>query len=381
MPLYCENHRAAIYDRGGRNIMGQLENITKVQWERTRDDVSIGSVTVAQPSKGCLDLLKSISANRHELVIWRGNERVWEGPITHIGRHADVFDISARDIMHYVYRTAAHQEWDSSSRWVPDEKDPNRVFQDNTEPVVDRAYNMLAAELGRAKENPSLVDPVINVVPYITKVRATDISQERNANRRTLAYGISVYDDMEAMATYGGMDYTVVGRRLILNDNRVVLGRTPVLTEADFISEVVVTSYGMDSFTRAITTGDEGMYGVAGGVDPFYGEWENIEQMFDEDSLEAPTQNALDNAASYNMYNRLPVPTIVRVPNNSRLNPNGTLSMRDLVPGVIVPVRASLVSIELIQDQKLNNVSVSETGKEGEVINVTLGAPSASYLE
>lgn len=376
MPLYCENHRAVLTDRGGSRIIGQFENVSSVTWGRRRDDISEGSITIAQPGQGCLKLLEQAHCNRHELVIYRGNDRVWEGPITHIGRHADVFTISARDVMHYVYRTVAHAEYDSAAYWSPDEKEDGAVFVDNTEPVVDRVYRMLTGELARKEA----LTPPIQVVPYITKIRAAVINDERKANRKTLAYGTSVFADMESLATYGGLDYTVVGRRIIINDNRVPIGKTPVITDKDIIGEVVVTSYGMDSFTAAYVAGENGMYGVSGGIDPYYGEWEYFEDMMDADSVEPPTQNALDNAADINMSGKLPVPTIVRIPENSRLNPNGVLSMRDLVPGVTVPVRAELPAITLVQNQKLSSVDVRETGEEGETITITLSNMPSSTL-
>ena len=152
-----------------------------------------------------------------------------------------------------------------------------------------------------------------------------------------------------------------------------------MVTEADFIGEVVVTSYGMDGATRAYTTGDAGMCGVAGGVDPFYGEWEIIEQMFDEDTEVPPTQNALDNAADFNLLGKNPPPTVVRLPENTLLNPNGSLTLRDLVPGVHIPLRASLFSIDLMQMQKLNSMKVTETGADGEQITISL-VPSPKLL-
>lgn len=389
MPLNCENHTVSITDRGGNRILGVLESVTDVQWERVRDDISTAKVTVAQPSGDCFQLLNDISCNRHEMVIYRGGDRVWEGVITHISRHADVFQISARDVMHYAYRTAMHSGYDNAAYWHPDPKDPNRVWVNNMGSIVDRALNVLTTELNRKKEQ---LDPPINVVPYITAVRPADISQERRTGRKTLPFAMTVYDDMESMASLGGLDYTVVGRRIILSDTRVAIGRTAPVTEGDFLSEIVVTSYGMDSHTRTFTTGEDGMYGVyppwSGHPDPkmqeyidYYGEWENVEQMMDEDSAEPPSQLLLDSSASLSMSGRLPVPTLVRLPENSQLNPNGVLSIQDLVPGVIIPVRATLTSIVLTQNQQLNNVTVNESGEGGEAITISLGPPPTSFLE
>jgi hypothetical protein len=370
VPLSCELHRAAIFDRGGTRVLGYLENIVSVDWERVRDDFSTAQVTIAEPTKDCVKLLQQIAVNRHELVIWRGQERVWEGPVSLISRHADVFRIEARDIIYYLYRTVMHEEHDNAAYW------DNGVFVNHVTPVVDRAVEIITTELNRAKET---LDPPVNIVPYITPVRFHDVDLERKANRRTMPYSATVYDELESLAQTGGLDYTAVGRRIIINDVRVPIGQTPVVTEADFIGEVVVSSYGLDGATRAFTTGDNNMVGMAGGIDPFYGEWEIHEQMFDEDSTEAPTQNSLDNAAEYNLFGKVVPPTVVRLPENTLLNPNGVLNMQDLVPGVHMPLRASLFSIDLIQMQKLTTVKVTETGTEGEQITITLG-PAPKHI-
>ena len=394
MPLSCQNHRAAVFDRGGTRVLGFFENITAVNWERVRDDFSTASITIAEPTKECTELLKQIAVNRHELVIWRGQDRVWEGPITLIGRQADVFKVEARDVIHYLYRTVMHFEHDNGAYWYPSDSAPHKVFRNWPIPVVDRAYEIITEELNRKKE---ILDPPVNIVPFITKLRHHDISKERKANRRTGPFAASVYDELESMAQTGGLDYCAVGRRIILNDTRVPVGQTPVVTENDFIGEIVVTSYGMDGATSAYTTGDvatsgankgKTMIGVGwadgvvpedstptkdSGVDPFYGEWEIIEQMFDQDTQAPPTQNSLDNAADMNVIGKNPPPTRVRLPENTLLNPNGILNMQDLVPGVHIPLRASLFSIDLIQMQKLNSMKVTETGKDGEQITISVG--------
>jgi len=87
----------------------------------------------------------------------------------------------------------------------------------------------------------------------------------------------------------------------------------------------------------------------------------------------AQDQAQLDNAEEFNLVGKNPPPTRVRLPENTLLNPNGVLNMQDLVPGVHMPLRASLFSIDLIQMQKLNTVHVTETGEDGEKITISLG--------
>ena len=370
-----EPYTAAIFDRGGKNRLGVITPLARVVWERVRDTISTAEIITAQPTMKCLNLLKEVQANRHELVIFRGSKRVWEGPITLITREGDTVSIAARDVFHYAYRTAMHNTYSNALPW--DGVD----FTTRVTPVVDRAVRVLTQEFARAKENVAVCNPVYNVVPHIRTVRHSNIALESRTRRVTEPYMLTVYDDIDSMAQNSGLDYTVVGRSIIFNETRVPLGRTQPVTERDFIGSPIVSSYGMDSFTRVFTTGDAGMYGEAGGIDPYYGELEYVEQMFDEDSQEAPTQNSLNSAAVYNMYGKLPVPTVVRLPDGTRLNHNGTLRMEDLVPGINIPLRASLTAIELVQMQKLNTVKFEFTPDEGEIITISMTTAPRERVE
>lgn len=387
MPFQCEKHTAVITDRGGQNVLGYVEPLNAVHYGRVRDEISEGWVRIVQPTKECYSLFNEVSANRHELVIYRGAERVWEGPIIRIERHSGHINVVARDVMHYAYRTVCHNEYDNSQYWVDlpgdglgdadSDNNVNDQWVDNSVPCVDRAYTILTTELNRKKETLS---PPINVVAHMVKRRYKDTAKERRSYRKTLAYTQTVYDDIESMATHGGLDYTVVGRNIILFDNRLPIGMTEPITERDIIGELVVTSYGMESFTRVFTVGDDGMYGEAGGVHEFYGEWEDCEQMFDEDSEVPPSQEALTNAAAYALQGALPVPTRVRLPENTTLNPDGVLSLKDMVPGVYIPVHATLPSMDLTQVLKLDSVTVEET-EGGEVISISAVQPPQSEFE
>ena len=86
---------------------------------------------------------------------------------------------------------------------------------------------------------------------------------------------------------------------------------------------------------------------------------------------EPPSIAEMASQASRVLSGRNPVPVVVRVPDNSSLNPNGVLSVSDLVPGVFVPLVANLPGRALSQMQKLDRVRFEETG-EGETIQVTL---------
>ena len=75
---------------------------------------------------------------------------------------------------------------------------------------------------------------------------------------------------------------------------------------------------------------------------------------------------------------RIPPPLVVRVPENSTLNPNGTLAINELVPGIFIPLQASLPGRTVSQMQKLDTLTVTETADEGEEVQVSLSpAPNS----
>jgi hypothetical protein len=350
MPLNCEIHTAYIYDRGAATRLFQVSPLTSVQWERLRDDISHAVVQIVNPGPDCQEQMLAVHPNRMELVIYRGSDRVWEGPITRIGWHRDRIEVEAKDVMHYAYRTIMHAAYTNA--------------YPNIQTTVQRAINVLG-ELSRKEA----LDPPINVLQYVT---AFETATDSQTSKSTVPYESTVFDDIDAMAWRSGMDYTTIGRRILLFDTHTVWYTTPTVTEADFLSEIVVTQYGMEGATHAAVTSSTGVFATTGADDPFYGEWEILDTAYDEDGTMVPTQAALLSQAERNLDGRNPVPLHVRVPDNSQLNPNGKLTMADLVPGARIPLRATLLTLKVAQMQKLDRVVVTEDGNVGEKIAVTL---------
>lgn len=350
----CTNHSVMIYDRGGFTRLFQLEDVIKVQWQRVRDDISLADITVSSPGPDCLRLLEQIEPGRHEMVIFRGTQRVWEGPITLIVEQQGLtptVSIQARDVMHYAYRLILRRGYSN--------KYPNIVT------TVARAENILRTELGRRETE----DPPINVVPHIQVFNSSDMAR---TSRVTLPYQATVFEDVDSLAAYSGLDYTVIGRRIVLFDRHHALGRTPVVTQSDFLGDVRITIYGMELATFAAVTGGNGMYGVSGGRDPYYGQWEILDSAYDEEAdSSAPTQGELNSQAQRNLSGRVPTPVQIRVPENAQINPNGVFTIDNLIPGIQVPVRARLAIREVQQYQKLSKVQVNDDAT-GERIQVTL---------
>lgn len=347
-------HTAWIMDRGGKRRIHEITDISRIIWNRVRDDISTASVNIKigiGSNQG--DFLATLAGavGRYELCIWRGDDRVWEGPITLCTFTKDGLIINARDPFHYAARTIMRAAY-------------NNAYP-NVDYVVNRAKRVIVAELARKEA----LDPPINVLPFLVDHQAPS---DAKTSRNTPAYFSYVYEHIDEMAARAGMDYTVIGRAIHLWDtSKPAMGYTPTLTETDFLGDLYVSVYGMELGTSAAVTDGKGNFGVSGGVDPYYGEWERLETAYDEDATIAPTQAELQSQAARNNAGRNPVPLQVRIPDNSTLNMDGVLNITDLVPGIYMPLRATLNIIEISQMQKLQTVKVTETAG-GETVQVTL---------
>jgi len=358
-----KDHHVVIMDRGGKTALSELKRPQKVSWNRVRDDISDATVTLSGQS--CRDnakVLDDLRSGRMEMRIYRGTDQVWEGPLTLLGYGRETVSITARDVMHYAARTVMHNNYTNA--------------YPNVGTVVTRAAYILRQELARKEA----LSPPINVVPFITEHH---FPGEARTSAVTAKYQDYVWNHIDTLAENSGMDYTVLGRAIHLWDVSNPIGYTPRVTQKDFLGDITVTEYGLDLATRYVVTNGQGVYGIypdATSTDPYYGEWEMLSNPYDEtDTGSQPTANEMASQAKSNMYGRNPAPVSVRVPDGSALNPSGALKMSDLVPGVFIPLEASLTARKIVQMQKLDKVNVTED-PEGEKINVTMStAPKADH--
>lgn len=579
MPLGCSRHTAAVYDRGGLTRVGTLDLMTSVSYNRVRDDMAAATLHITAQTPECHALLEAIEPNRHEIVLFRDGERVWEGPISWIEYSTDEVTIEAKDITYYLYRLTMKQAYDNSaitptegrkvrnlltnpsfqtdvttamvsnqavtrvvfSAELPDASDtailqavsgstpstntyvyqvvnsttvaanvgkwlatsllvrgmsPSAGYQavsiefrtaadvtitgatvaspptrtdnttgvriavagvipagaqiirvilrtysdaagaapggnqrtltdswmlavgddqadalgnvskffdgntsdstqyrydwagtsnlsatDRTELVWDAVHKRLARIIKTEIARREAESPPVNVLPYaIAYTGGSDTETRRTTPQRFS----TVFEELDHMAQYAGLDYTVIGRRLILSDVHTVFHTTPEMTEADFSGPVIVTAYGMQHATHATSTDGEGIYGEAGGPDPYYGSWEILQTSQKEEEGEVaegetppdpPDAATLTKQAIAMLNGTNPVPFIVRLPEGSSVNPKGQMTFEHLVPGARVPLRATMTARKFSMMQKLDSVSVSDD-ESGEQITVSMGQAS-----
>ena len=344
-------HSAYIYDRGGMNRIAQISDLSLVRWGRRRDEVSEANIRLT--GSACsdqADLLASIEPKRHELVIFRGTKRVWEGPIWRIAWGADTVEIFAHDVVSYLQATPLTKEYSNAY--------PNVGL------VSTRIGDIITQEMLVWET----IDPPANVLPYVV---IHHYPNEAETTAITMPFEMTVGEHLDALAHRSGIDYTTVGRAIHIWDTSRSLGRLRTWTEADFFGQIIITAYGADHTEIAYVVAEDGRYGVAGSPSSYYGPWTKIFTVYNEEGTEGPTQAQLNSQAQRNIAGRTPVPVEVRVPDNSSVRLSHDLTIDDLVCGVQVPLRATLNARKLSQLQKIDIVTVTETAS-GEKVQVTL---------
>lgn len=361
-------HVVYVMDRGGRRRIGILDSVSQVQWSRERDAVSEATVRIAMDD--CSDqreLLEGIEPHRTEILIYRGRERVWEGVVWRTTDHPLYFEIFAKDVFAYVLYTPLSRVW--SNRY-PD-----------TAEMTTRIGDMLLYELTTAHTVPDpaggaplivepweALDPPVNLIEHIV---IHHWPNEARTSDYTAPFEMTVGQYIQSKARTGGIDYTVIGRAIHIWDTSRAIGETRPVTSADFDGDVIVTAYGADHTTFAYSVTEDGRYGVAGVPDNYYGPWATIYPVYNEDETEPPTDADLNSQAQRNVTGRIPVPVEVRIPDNSTIRLDDSLTINDLVPGVRVPLVAEGNVRTINQPQKLQRVRVTDDGT-GEKVQVTL---------
>ena len=369
---FCTTHSAMIYDRGGTRRLAEITRLSQVTWGRDRDSISEASVRIEGTScSSQRELFKKISSKRHELVIFRGEDRVWEGPIYRISDEGFRITVVAKDVCAYLSGTALTREWDNTYGSTAGPTEVTTRMQEIIE------YELQHDRVGRTMGGGTAtivgwesLDPPANILPFLT---VHHFPNEARTAAKTQPFEMTVGEHLASAARTSGIDFTAVGRAIHLWDTSRSLGQTRVVTEEDFYGNIITTEYGADHTQGAYVIGAEGMYGEAINPDhlEFYGPWMTIYNAYNEEATAAPTQSELNSQAARNVSGRSPAPMEVRVPDNSTIRLSETLTINDLVPGVRIPLRATLNARAADQDQKLDHLVVQETAA-GEKISVTL---------
>lgn len=354
--------RAFVFKRGGLFTVDQITPVSSISWSRPRDDIGQANVTTNGYGSRA-DFYANLHTWIYELVIFRDDERIFEGPITRIAYTVDGVELEAKDVMGWVYRRIIRQGYNDSYRLV------NGVVQGDFT-VVERAARIIQNAL--APDDP-------NILPYLTTFNYSDDAGE---SRVVAPYTKTAWEEVDDMAANAGLDYTTIGRRIILNDTHRPVGRLAEMRDENFLSSPIVTEYGMQLATHYGVTNGSGLFGVAEQDKSVYGLVELLSSAYGEtdaasdqvltSEAKAELEKTLTSQADRNIASRYPAPVVVRVPDNSALDPRTNIGINDLVPGVWIPVRTQYTGRKLSQWQKLDLVSGEQTGESAETVKVTM---------
>lgn len=350
-------HRAYIYDRGGNELVGELQNGQHVKWQRLRDETSEASFTF---TGNCSRFLRKRHVGRYELVITRDGQREWEGPLTLFSDSGPTKKVIARDVSWYANRTPLTVAWNNAY--------PNIAF------AVDRLEAILAYEMQPWED---LTVP-INLLPNLNVVHNT---QGVKTSRSTLPYQSYVLEELDSMAWRSGVDYHVTRRVLTICDTDEDLGALRTITEADIIGNFAITAYGRELAAISIVTDGEGRAGIAGSADPYYGPVTILATEYNEGATEETPLGELQQQALRNLSGRNPTPVILRMPEGSVLNPCVVDELLpSLFPGVRIPVRITDPDMETLRDVlRLDKLEVEEDS-DGEVVKVSASSAPDELL-
>jgi hypothetical protein len=247
-------------------------------------------------------------------------------------------------------------------------------------PVITRAERIITNAL--APHDP-------NVLPYLTTITSVKDAMQTNVRPD---WSTTAWEEIDGLAATAGLDYTVVGRRIMLWDTHTPIGRLPTMTDGDFSDSPIVSEYGMQTATFLAVSNGSGIAGSVGVENPDrphgtptyypYGPVEMLASSYGASaaaSTDTLTQeglraliSGLNDQATRNIAGRFPTPLIVRVPDNSSLSPECAVGFQQLIPGVWIPLRASGTCRVVTQWQKLDSVTVNVVAGS-EKVQVVMG--------
>lgn len=362
--LGCGTHRVEVFRRGGKERVGELTSLNHVDWGRVRDDISTAQVIITGWDLDCGNLLSRLQTWAYELVIYRDNgysvDRVWEGPITLLTYQRDKVTIDAKDVMGYAYRRIIKQRMTDSGTG-------------NGTTVVDRARRVIQNAF--APDDP-------NLLAYLQVIERDDDAMQY---RSTPAYSRTAFEEVDDMAANAGLDYTAIGRSIMLWGTKHRIGTLPEFRDEDLGASPIVSEYGMNMANVYSVSDGNGVHGEAtrlvSGNDPNYGLVEMLSSTWASDSENDSgtyTQAGLETVvksfedfAERSIADRYPPPVVVRVPDNTTLNPDTVISIQHLIPGVVVPLRSTSTLRTVVETQKLDSLKVVEEGGK-ETVSITL---------
>lgn len=335
--------RAYIYDRRGETELMELPSDT-LQWGRVQNEASEAIVTLAGLDDRSLAALRrdlgKVQPYAYSCVIYRNNERAWEGPIRRIAHGRAGSTISAVDVLGWLRRRRVATAQAAVSATIT---------------------SLLGLDVTRAftPDNPNVLAHVVN-------------AGGGPSTERDLATTGYYYDDLGTLTGSGGT-ITTIGRGILISHAGAPWGRTTELDlDAHVDSEVQIILDGDALITSAYGRSDDGLIDPATGnaVDPFYGLLDTVE------TAPATTVGRV-RVANHALASGCPCPVQIDIPASSPLSPDTPIPLSALVAGTIVPVAANQGVRPVRGTATLIALTVAQTSA-GEAVAISLGPVNAA---
>lgn len=343
--LGCGRNVASVWTKCGGQKLMDLPATSDIHWNRTLDGTSWSTVTVPVES-GCCGQLGDLGTWGHHLMVHRDGQQVWAGPLTSLRYRRGDAVFRAQDVSVWPERRVLHSTLD--------------------EPAEATLTGLRIVE--DALVHPTAVPDDTCIGRYLTRIPG-DV---------TVHVELDQYSDTSGAAlrqlANGPISFTVLGYRMIIFGPRPLGVLGAILRDQHILDDIEVVEDGMLSATRVIVVGD-GVIGIAGGDEPFYGLLERLikdDTIVDEETAFAVAQAELQASR--------PPSILVDVPQNARLAPETPVQINDLVPGMIVPLVTSSTCREVSTGLWLLGVTVDQDAN-GERVAITLGAGIGDLLE
>lgn len=366
-----ERHSVLIFDRGGKRRISQPVDLAEIQWERAMDRKTQASLLITgQACREQSRILEQIEPRRHELAIFRGRERVWEGPITQTKSTSSYFKLDASDIIEYLDHTALSKKWPNADGGGPPLMTAR--LKQIIEYELSTNYTVATGAGNRLITRWENIGKPANIKPYLDIRAGTTLTRAV-----TEAFEMTVGEHLYNLGRSVGVNYTTVGRSLVIWDGSI--GRTRTVTEKDFSGDFEVISAGSEFFNVAHVIATETdattppSVGHATNDMSFYGPWETTISTSSEDPSSSATPQELNTQARRAISGLYPVPLQLIAAQGASLILSPGLTMSELVAGVELPVRAKQNIRPVSQLQRLDEMTVRETA-QGETITVNLTA-------
>ena len=378
-PPMCGVHSAAVYEQGGTVLVGTLDALFDVGWQRVRDDISKAHVSVS--ANDCCDVLALVGTVKHELHVYRNGVPVWEGVITRLDYEWDRVDIHAEDILWVMKRRALEVGYN----YLYPPAGPGAVN------AIDHCSWLLENQ-GYLKYN----DPW-NMTGRLHKVYGSD---DPMLSRTINAWSMTIWEDLDYLAQYFGIDYTVVNRDIYWWDTHLSWSKIADLDTSWLSKHPRVVEYGNRFASRYVKTDGSGYAGVATAETSILADYGWIDVVANEiaqadrpdstipgvPSIPTDTELAAWQATAQDrVYDMSPPKVSVVIPSDTSLLPNATPFGWDpdtLMPGSWFVADVSYACASVREYHKLTELKVREVGDHGEEVSIaTVSAPSKEVTQ